>query len=183
MKLKIKLLAALLAVMTVFTGCSNAAMQTSDLTSGLEDAWDEAAETIEKDAAEYLEEAAENPAVFGKESYQAEWNGTFDTFTLTYSVDMGSKAAMSLIFGEFGESLYDMVNASVEVADKKSARKIINKSFNDSWATLMMALIAVDGTLDYGFATDEFNNKEFEFDSKDMLRMLKDHGYIPTSAD
>lgn len=183
MKLKIKLLAALLAVMTALTGCSNAAMQTSDLTSGLEDAWDEADETIEKDAAEYLEEAAENPAVFGKESYQAEWNGTFDTFTLTYSVDMGSKAAMSLIFGEFGESLYDMVNASVEVADKKSARKIINKSFNDSWATLMMALIAVDGTLDYGFATDEFNNKEFEFDSKDMLRMLKDHGYIPTSAD
>lgn len=180
MKLKIKLLAALLAVMTVLTGYSN---QTSDLTSGLEDAWDEAAETIEKDAAEYLEEAAENPAVFGKESYQAEWNGTFDTFTLTYSVDMGSKAAMSLIFGEFGESLYDMVNASVEVADKKSARKIINKSFNDSWATLMMALIAVDGTLDYGFATDEFNNKEFEFDSKDMIRMLKDHGYIPTSAD
>ena len=183
MKLKIKLLAALLAVMTALTGCSNAAMQTSDLTSGLEDAWDEADETIEKDAAEYLEEAAENPAVFGKESYQAEWNGTFDTFTLTYSVDMGSKAAMSLFFGDFGESLYDMVNASVEVADKKSARKIINKSFNDSWATLMMALIAVDGTLDYGFATDEFNNKEFEFDSKDMLRMLKDHGYIPTSAD
>lgn len=183
MKLKIKLLAAMLAVMTALTGCSNAAMQTSDLTSGLEDAWDEAAETIEKDAAEYLEEAAENPAVFGKESYQAEWNGTFDTFTLTYSVDMGSKAAMSLFFGDFGESLYDMVNASVEVADKKSARKIINKSFNDSWATLMMALIAVDGTLDYGFATDEFNNKEFEFDSKDMLRMLKDHGYIPTSAD
>lgn len=180
MKLKIKLLAAMLAVMTVLTGCSN---QTSDLTSGLGDAWDEAAETIEKDAAEYLEEAAENPAVFGKESYQADWNGTFDTFTLTYSVDMGSKAAMSLFFGEFGESLYDMVNASVEVADKKSARKIINKSFNDSWATLMMALIAVDGTLDYGFATDEFNNKEFEFDSKDMLRMLKDHGYIPTSAD
>lgn len=183
MKLKIKLLAAMLAVMTALTGCSNAAMQTSDLTSGLEDAWDEADETIEKDAAEYLEEAAENPAVFGKESYQAEWNGTFDTFTLTYSVDMGSKAAMSLFFGDFGESLYDMVNASVEVADKKSARKIINKSFNDSWATLMMALIAVDGTLDYGFATDEFNNKEFEFDSKDMLRMLKDHGYIPTSAD
>lgn len=183
MKLKIKLLAALLAVMTALTACSNAEMQTSDMTSGLEDAWDEAAETIEKDAAEYLEEAAENPAVFGKESYRAEWNGTFDTFTLTYSVDMGSKAAMSLIFGEFGESLYDMVNASVEVADKKSARKIINKSFNDSWATLMMALIAVDGTLDYGFATDEFNNKEFEFDSKDMLRMLKDHGYIPTSAD
>ena len=94
MKLKIKLLAALLAVMTALTGCSNAAMQTSDLTAGLEDAWDEAAETIEKDAAEYLEEAAENPAVFGKKSYQADWNGTFDTFTLTYSVDMGSKAAM-----------------------------------------------------------------------------------------
>ena len=180
MKLKIKLLAALLAVMTALTGCSN---QTSDLTSGLEDAWDEAAETIEKDAAEYLEEAAENPAVFGKESYQAEWNGTFDTFTLTYSVDMGSKAAMSLFFGDFGESLYDMANASVKMSDKNSARKIINKSFNDSWATLMMALIAVDGTLDYGFATDEFNNKEFEFDSKDMIRMLKDHGYIPTSAD
>lgn len=183
MKLKIKLLAALLAVMTALTGCSNAAMQTSDLTSGLEDAWDEADETIEKDAAEYLEEAAENPAVFGKKSYQAEWNGTFDTFTLTYSVDMGSKAAMSLFFGDFGKSLYDMANASVKMADKKSARKIINKSFNDSWATLMMALIAVDGTLDYGFATDEFNNKEFEFDSEDMLRMLKDHGYIPTSAD
>lgn len=183
MKLKIKLLAAALAALTILPACSNAEMQTSDMTSGLEDAWDEAAETIEKDAAEYLEEAAENPAVFGKKSYQADWNGTFDTFTLTYSVDMGSKAAMSLFFGDFGESLYDMANASVEMADKNSARKIINKSINDSWATLMMALIAVDGTLDYGFATDEFNNKEFEFDSKDMLRMLKDHGYIPTSAD
>lgn len=55
MKLKIKLLAAMLAVLTVFTGCSNAAMQTSDLTSGLEDAWDGAEEIIEKDAEEYLE--------------------------------------------------------------------------------------------------------------------------------
>lgn len=61
--------------------------------------------------------------MFGKKSYQADWNGTFDTFTLTYSVDMGSKAAMSLIFGDFGESLYDMVNASVEVADKNQPEK------------------------------------------------------------
>ena len=95
MKLKIKLLAAALAALTILPACSNAEMQTSDMTSGLEDAWDEAAEVVEKTAAEHLEQAAENPAVFGKKSYEAEWNDTFDPFTLTYPVDMGQKAAKS----------------------------------------------------------------------------------------
>lgn len=182
MKLKFSLLAAVTVMLTVLTGCSNAKMQTSDLTSGLEDAWDDAEEVIENDAEEYLDNATGNPAVFGKKSYEADWNGTLDIFSLTYSADLGSKAAMSLFFGDFGEGIYDLAEASVRMSDKDSARKIINKSFNDSWASLMLALIAVDGTLEYGFATDDFNNKDFEFDSKEMLHFLRDHGYIPASS-
>ena len=182
MKLKIKLLAALLAVMTALTACSNAEMQTSDMTSGLEDAWDEAAEVVEKTAAEHLEQAAENPAVFGKKSYEAEWNDTFDTFTLTYPVDMGQKAAMSLFLGDFGADLYDLANSTREIATKSNVKNLINKNFNDSWASLMLALIAVDGTFDYVMETDEYSDNDFEFDAKDMLRFLRDHGYLPPAS-
>lgn len=176
------LMAAICSLALLASSCSDVEIQASDLADGLEDAWDEAEEPIEKLAYSYIDDLNNDASQLGKD-FATDWNSVFDVFTVKNlnPIDQASKAAMSLLLGDFGEGIASFNSALRDSADKNGATNMIKKSFNNSWATLFISLLAVDGSLHFVIETDSWSNNSFDFDTDDIYRILKGKGYLVNS--
>lgn len=170
-------LTACLSAIFILTGCDSPLEQAGDIVSGVENAWDSSQEAIELRAYSVVEGLEAEPSHLGK-NYKADWNSTFDDFTLTYSIDRSSRAAISLFLGDFGEGLNEIDSYTRSMMDEDAVKRSISKDFNDNWYSLFVSLMALDGMFSYVVETDSWVDNSFNFDSDDIYELLKDKGYF-----
>lgn len=179
---KFTIFSSVMSLLPLLSACSEVDLQSDELVTGLEDAWNETEDPVRNFATAYLKSAAQNPKVFGEKNYQAEWNEYLDEFTLTWPVDWAQNAELSFFFGDFGKDLNDIYNYCRENMDKDAAIRIINRKFNDTWATMMISLILVDGRFEYVVETDGWDDNDFEFDADEMADILTQQGYFTSKS-
>lgn len=154
-------------------GCDEAAQQGDELVSGVEDAWNVAKEATEKAAQNILQEVASTPRKFGKDRYDAEWDSSFDIFTLTDQIDTSSRAALSLFLGDFGDVVNDFDSFARDNLDKEDIEKRINKQFNTTWDMMLISVMALDGTFIYSIESDGLFDNDFEYNAEDIYKFLR----------
>lgn len=163
--------AATLAVMAA--GCSDPNQEAS-LTSSLEYMWDDMQDPIEEAASDYCRDLESDPGRL-MEDCQVEWDDFLDCLTVTIPIDWGARAATSLLFGDFFSDIDDLNRL---MKDKPEVKKQILKSFNDNWASMMIYVVAREGSLDYVVETDNIVDNIIDFDTRELYKILIDKGYF-----
>lgn len=149
------------------------------LTGAIESAWGEMETEIEESAEEALEEYADNPKALYKGDCEAEYFSLGNLFTITIPVDEAGYAVVGLIFGSETADLLSMLDDNNRNSKSKAdIRKMILKNFTPDWARLMSALVILDGEFDYEFENVSWSDASYEFNSKDLYKILTEKGFF-----
>lgn len=177
MKINLKIaFAPLLILILVLSSCSN---EVDNLTEIIEDAWDNIEDEIEESAEEALEDYADNPEKLYKGDCETDYISFGSVFTLTIPIDRTSRAAIGFIFGSDAADIVSIMDdASRNSRSKSDIKRMIEKHFNSSWAGMMTALIILDGEFDYDFENDDWFNASYEFESKELYKILNEKDYF-----
>lgn len=165
-----------LSAIVVLISCGG---EKNNLTNSVESAWDDMDNGIEKSAEEACTEFADNPHLLIDNDCSAEYSTFFDDFTLTIPFDNKTYAAIGLIFGSDAANFLSTIdNFNRGTRSKEDVKKLILKNFNSKWASLMAALIVLDGKFTYEFETENWIDNSFDFDSKALYKVLNDKDYF-----
>ncbi len=162
----------------MFSSCS----EHSNLTDAVESAWSDIEDKIEEDATERCEYYAAHPEELYSSNCETEFISLTDNFILTIPFQNEGYAAVSLFFGSDAADFLSLIdNTTRGSKTKQDVKKLIEKHFNPSWATLFDALIILDGSFSYTFEMDDWFDNSIDFESKELYRILNENGYFEGS--
>ncbi|MDE6395793.1 MAG: hypothetical protein K2K84_00810 [Muribaculaceae bacterium] len=181
---------AIIAVVAFsLSSCSD---EKDNLMDAIVDAWDVIEDDIEESSEDALKDYEDNPSLLFDGDCETSYNSFADIFTLKIPINRKGRAAIGLLFGNDAANFLSLLDdTGTSSRSKSDVKNLILKHFNSSWARMFVALIILDGEFDYDFETDDLLDASYEFDSKDLFKILNEKEYfsggygdpLPTSSD